>query len=251
MKTTSGASVASVRDHYDRHLGPVYAWMAGGLDAAVERGATEVEALGLAPTGSGLAVDLGAGFGAHAIPLAHRGFEVLAIDGCAELLGALRARRGALPIDAVLDDLRSYRRHLRGRPELVLCMGDTLTHLPDETSVARLLGDVAADLESGGRLVITLRDYSTPLAGARRFVPVRSDTDRILTCFLEFEEFHVTVHDLLHERDGSEWKLRVSAYRKLRLAPERLVSLLRDNRLSVERSATASGMVRLVACPVS
>lgn len=240
-------STASVRDHYDRHLGPVYAWLAGGIEAALERGAEEVEEVGLTPKGSALAVDLGAGFGMHAIPLARRGFHVLALEGCAELLDTLQARSGALPIETVRGDLRSYRRHLTGPPELVLCMGDTLTHLPDEASVARLVGDVAADLEPGGRFVLTLRDYSIPLTGEQRFIPVRGDANRILTCFLEYEGSRVTVHDLLHERSGTEWSLRVSAYRKLRLAPEDLVDLLRESGLSVDRSTGPSGMVRLVA----
>lgn len=242
-----GMSAASVRDHYDRHLGPVYAWMAGGIEAALARGAEEVEELGLTPQGSGLAVDLGAGFGMHAIPLAHRGFQVLALDDCAELLDTLRARRGVLSIETVRGDLRSYRRHLAGRPELVLCMGDTLTHLPDEASVGRLVGEVAADLEPGGCFVLTLRDYSIPLTGEQRFIPVRSDADRILTCFLEYGESRVTVHDLLHERRGAEWSLRVSAYRKLRLAPERLVDLLRESGLVVEQTPGPFGMVRLIA----
>lgn len=241
--------MATAREHYDRQLGPVYAWTVGGIDPAVERGAAELSDLGVTPSGSGVAVDLGAGFGMHALPLARGGFRVLAIDSCAALLDALRARRGRWPIETVLGDLRSYRRHLPGPPELVLCMGDTLTHLPDESSVETLVRDVAEDLETGGRLVLTLRDYSTPRArmeGERRFIPVRSDADRILTCFLEFGERRVTVHDLLHERDGAEWTLRVSAYTKLRLSPRWLVELLRRHGFTVERTATPSGMVRLV-----
>ena len=58
------------------------------------------------------------------------------------------------------------------------------------------------------------------LTGTARFLPVRADDQRILTCFLEYGPSHVTVHDLLHEREaGGAWRLQTSAYRKLRLSP--------------------------------
>ncbi len=247
MTRRGSGNGASAREHYDRQLGPVYAWTVGGIDPAVERGGAELDALGVTPSGSGVAVDLGAGFGMHALPAARRGFRVLAIDSCAVLLDALHARRGRWPIETVRADLRSYRRHLPGPPELVLCMGDTLTHLPDEESVETLIRELAEDLEIGGRLVLTFRDYSTPLVAERRFIPVRSDAERILTCFLEYGERRVTVHDLLHERDGAEWTLRVSAYRKLRLSPRWVAGLVRESGFAVEPTADSPGMVRLVA----
>jgi len=35
--------VNSVAEHYERVLSPVYAWMAGGVDAALAAGAAEIE----------------------------------------------------------------------------------------------------------------------------------------------------------------------------------------------------------------
>jgi SAM-dependent methyltransferase len=194
-----------------------------------------------------VAVDLGAGFGMHAIPLARRGFNVLAIDACAVLLDQLRAQIDALPIQTIQDDLQSYPRHLSGKPDLVLCMGDTLTHLADEASLVRLIATVSAEISTGGRFVITLRDYSTPLTAEKRFIPVRSDENRILTCFLEYGDSHVTVYDILHERDGSHWNLSVSKYNKLRIAPEWLANSLQENGFAVHQEAGASGMIRFVA----
>lgn len=239
--------MTSVQDHYDRHLGPVYTWMAGGIESALERGTAELDALGATPSGSGVAVDLGAGFGMHAIPLARWGFTVLAIDSCTALLDELRAQQGTLPIKTVKNDLQSFQRHLSGQAELVLCMGDTLTHLEDKASVEQLIATVSAELSVGGRFVTTLRDYSTSLKAEQRFIPVRSDENRILTCFLEYTDSHVTVHDILHERDGSLWKLSVSNYKKLRLSPAWLMSSLRANGFTVDHEPGASGMVRFVA----
>ena len=69
----TGGDVASVREHYDRHLGPVYGWMIGDFDAAKEAARTELRAAGLSEGAGSVAVDLGAGPGAHAIALAEAG----------------------------------------------------------------------------------------------------------------------------------------------------------------------------------
>jgi 2-polyprenyl-3-methyl-5-hydroxy-6-metoxy-1,4-benzoquinol methylase len=237
----------SVRDHYSSHLAPIYSWMCGGVESALARGAAELDALALSPRATALAVDLGAGFGMHAIPLAQRGFEVLAIDCSAELLRELRTFAATLPIQSVEDDIMEFRKHLGDAPEVVLCMGDTLPHLPDTDVVESLIADVAAAIAPGGTFVMSFRDYTAALQGERRFIPVKSDADRILTCFLEYEDTHVNVHDLVHEREGSSWRQRVSAYRKLRLSPDWVSSALDRAGFQPRQQAGLSGMVRLVA----
>lgn len=242
--------MTTVREHYDQHLGPVYTWMAGGFDSALERGSAEIANFEATPTDDMFAVDLGAGFGMHAIPLARRGYNVLAIDTCQTLLNELSDQSGHLPIQTIHDDLRSFSKHLVERPDLILCMGDTLAHLEDKTAVAELVSSVSSALDTGGRFLASLRDYSTALSAAQRFIPVHSDSQRILTCYLEYADEHVTVHDILHEWDGSTWALYVSAYKKLRLSLEWLTTLLLDNGFSVNRQPGFGGMVRLVATRV-
>ena len=79
--------MSTVQEHYDRLLAPIYVWMAGGMESALAAGAQDVAQF---VPGRGLALDLGAGFGMHAIPLARGGYEVVALDTSAELLDALR-----------------------------------------------------------------------------------------------------------------------------------------------------------------
>ena len=238
--------MTAVDDHYANHLGPVYAWMAGGVDAAIERGAAEVDALRLSAD-SAWAVDLGAGFGMHAIPLARRGFQVLAIDSCTALLDDLRAHSNGLPLRIVADDLLEFRKHAPQQVRVILCMGDTLTHLDSAAAVLHLITEAAAALQVGGQLIVSFRDYSTALTGPQRFIPVRSDDQRILTCFLEYSDRHVTVHDMLHERRDAQWTQQVSAYRKLRLSPEWVLDSLDAHGFTSRREAGLSGMVRVVA----
>jgi len=237
----------SVAEHYERMLSPVYAWMAGGVESAIAAGKSDVAALDPPLPAGALVVDLGAGFGMHTIPLARAGMRVLAIDSSAQLLAELRRHAGNLPVTVVEDDLLSFRAHLQEKAAAVLCMGDTITHLPEHTNVDFLVQEVAEALAPGGQFLLTFRDYSEPLRDDQRFIPVRSDERRILTCFLEYEEDTVVVHDILHERSGDAWDTRVSSYRKLRLSPDRVIGSLESFGFDARGEAGPRGLVRIVA----
>jgi hypothetical protein len=226
--------MATAQNHYGTHLGPVYSWMLGDLDAAFAQAAAELDDLPL-PAARGVAVDLGAGLGLHSLALAKRGFEVQAIDNCRLLLDELRSRAGTLPIAIHYADLQEFRGVVSGQARLIVCMGDTLTHLPELSSVDSLLAT-------------TFRDYATRrLQGEQRFILVRADADRIMTCFLEYQEHQVMVHDLLQEKVNGRWRQAVSSYPKLRLAPAWVMLKLSALGFSVKRDTTPSGMVRIVA----
>jgi SAM-dependent methyltransferase len=234
----------SVERHYEGLLAPVYAWMIGDPEAAFARSREALAAAGLG-RGQGLAVDLGAGSGLQSIPLAEAGFEVVAIDSSRLLLDERHRRAPAIRV--IDDDLCRFRAHAPGPCAAIVCMGDTLTHLRSTAEVERLISDAAAALAPGGRLVLGFRDYHGPgREGADRFIPVRSDADRILTCFLEYGPDQVQVHDILHERQGAGWTMRVSAYRKLRLDPAWVAERMQAAGLEAASSAGPPGVVTLV-----
>ena len=239
--------MATAEEHYRHHLAPIYVWMAGGADAALQAGGIEIEALGLPLARGDFVLDLGAGFGMHAIPLARAGARVTAIDSSAELLRTLARLGEGLPLQAVNDDLLNFQDHVEQAPAAILCMGDTITHLPDFGAVQTLIERVSIALRPGGMFVISLRDYAMPLTADDRFIHVRSDETRALTCFLEYEPQFVRVHDIVHERAANGWRSRVSHYPKLRLLPERLVGNLESHGFRVRREAGMRGMVRLLA----
>jgi SAM-dependent methyltransferase len=238
--------MSSVTDHYEKMLASIYSWTSGSAEAALEAGKAEIDELGLQLPPGALVIDLGAGFGSHAVPLARAGARVLAVDSSAGLLAELKRLAGNLPVTVVQDDLLSFRAHLTEKAAAVLCMGDTLTHLPEHHLVDFLVQEVHESLAPGGHFVLTFRDYSEPLRDEARFIPIRSDERRILTCFLEYEEDTVVVHDILHERAGDAWETRVSSYRKLRLAPDRVIASLETIGFETRRENASRGMVRVV-----
>jgi 2-polyprenyl-3-methyl-5-hydroxy-6-metoxy-1,4-benzoquinol methylase len=240
--------MATASDHYANHLAPLYEWMVGDMEAALQRSAAELDAVGLPVRATGMAVDLGAGIGLHALPLARRGYSVVAIDSNEQLLATLQRRAGSLPIATVADDLLGFTRHLTRTVDVIVCMGDTLTHLPSVAEVAALFASVAESLTRGGVFVTTFRDYFTvPLVAERRFISVRSDAQRILTCFLEYADQTVLVHDLLHQLEDGHWTQRVSSYQKIRLSPAWVAAQLQHHGFDVRINAGMAGMVCVVA----
>jgi 2-polyprenyl-3-methyl-5-hydroxy-6-metoxy-1,4-benzoquinol methylase len=125
----------SVRNHYDEFLAPVYSWILGDFENAYQVNVEFFASLELSAERGDVAVDLGCGPGCQSLPLAERGFRVVAIDFCQELLDELTERAGDLQITTVCDDLIEFDKHIDEPPALVVCMGDTLVHLPDTASV--------------------------------------------------------------------------------------------------------------------
>jgi len=240
--------MSSAQAHYDQLLGPVYTWMSGGFEASAARSREIFSALGIGKWPRGMAVDLGCGPGFQSVPLAEAGYRVLGLDLCETLLGELRSNARGLPVEAVLDDLANFARHCETAPALIVCMGDTLTHLPSVESIAALLKEATRELATGGRIVLGFRDLATrELEGPQRFIPVRSEPDRLFTCFLDYHPGYVDVSDLLHERTGGAWKFSASSYRKLRIDAPQVERLLVAAGLAVEQSTTEQGLVRMVA----
>jgi len=243
--------MASVKEHYDSHLAPLYTWMAGGAAGPRARFAALLDELALRPSHPGAtALDLGAGNGFQAVPLAAAGFHVTAVDLSTVLLAELArdAIAAGLAIRCVEGDLRDLARHGPSpAPELIVCMGDTLTHLAALDDVAALFRDAAAVLTPGGHLLLSFRDYTVARTGADRFIPVRSEPDRIFTCFLDYGPTHVAVHDVVHTRAGAEWRTAISVYEKIRLAPAWVADQLAAAGFTLVRQTAQNGLVTLAA----
>ncbi|MFF4520083.1 class I SAM-dependent methyltransferase [Streptomyces bluensis] len=247
-------------DHYDGFLAEHYTWMLGGdLRALAAAQRAHLSDWGVVPvvpvpSAGSLAVDLGCGPGHTSLALAESGVDlVLAVDLSQSLLDELSAQAADVPaVRPVRSDLRTALRDLvrPGSADAVVCLGDTLTHLPTRGDVAALLNDIAAALAPDGTAVLSYRDLTVPLTGTDRFLPVRSAEDRIMTCFLEYpddyDDYTVVVHDLIHTRSAPEgaWTLHARSYRKLRLAHAWVLEQCRTAGLRVvrEESGGAGGM---------
>jgi SAM-dependent methyltransferase len=237
----------NVAEHYRDVLAGVYSWMLGGFEKGIENNVAFFERHDVRPHGSGIAVDLGAGCGFQAIPLARAGFDVTAIDLDPELLDELERHRDETAVRVVADDLMHFDAYLQGPVELIVCMTDTLLHLDSPEHVGTLIEKVSAALEPGGRFIATFRDLSSPLEELDRFIPVRNDDATILTCFLEYEADRVKVHDLLYRKRQGLWHFTKSYYRKLRLSPGWIRDRLGAAGVANVRVDVENGLVTVIA----
>jgi len=241
--------MGTVTDHYEALLAEHYSWMFGVAPAAKAAEQAELlSRLNIAP--GALAVDLGAGSGFQSMALADLGFEhVLALDTSARLLQELRSNCGTRVVTAIQDDMLNIARHVGpGTADAVVCMGDTLTHLPQHELVGRLFAAVSAALRKAGQFVVSYRDLTPELHGVDRFIPVRSTADKIMTCFLEYHPDVVQVHDLVNIREAQgTWRLAKSCYPKLRLAVDAVRCALVQAGLHVYATEQIRGMSILAA----
>ncbi len=195
----------NAKNHYDQHLGNFYSWMLGDFDEKQKEQENFFWRNGIKPVSRKVAFDLGAGNGLQAISLAKLGFAVTAIDFNTQLLDELTSRKSNLNIEIINDDLLTYLQRSRHQAELIVCMGDTITHMESIDQLALLVQHMSSHLEPGGKIVLSFRDLTKELQGDERFIPVKNDDSRILTCFLEYFPHHVMVHDILYEK--RRWKM--------------------------------------------
>lgn len=239
----------SAIEHYQILLASHYTWMSGDFATKVDQQQALFTRLGVAPAATAEAVDLGCGSGFQSIALARLGFSVTAIDTNAQLLAELDQHAEGLPIRTVQHDLSDLAScsALPSKADYAVCMGDTLSHLPSSAAVTSLFIQVSHLLAPGGWLVLGFRDLSQGLHGLDRFIPIRGDAERIMTCFLEYEKDTVIVNDLIYLRHGQGWNLHKSAYRKLRLSSAWVRSELATHGFQLHSEEQTLGMTTIVA----
>ena len=186
--------------------------MAGGFEANAERNRQFFSTHQIRPSPHALAIDLGAGCGFQSVPLAEAGFRVTAVDFCQPLLDELCVLTPAAGIETITGDMMDFPLWAGRRPELIVCMGDTLTHLPDISSVRGLVRQCHAELVPGGRLVLSFRDYSLEADDPVAIIPVRRDADRIFLCRLEYHPETVVVTDILFDQRSGKWERTAGTY---------------------------------------
>ena len=239
--------MVGVCEHYENHLAQYYAWISGGVDEKIEENRKFFVDHDIQPIRSGLAFDLGAGCGFQSVPLAQLGFRVVALDLSHKMLAQLRKTAKNLPIETICDDLSNFTNYKSGNIELMVCMGDTLTHLDAFKKVQALLDTVFSSLETGGCLILSFRNLTQKLVELDRFIPVKSNETAIFTCFLEFEKDSVKVHDIIYEKNNAQWVLKKSVFQKLRISPDWTQKYLQKIGFTIEFYDEQNGLIFIIA----
>ena len=149
-------------DVYDDWYGDV-----SDADATVERVASLAAA-----AGSDRVLELGAGSGRLAVPLAARGLATWAVDASLAMVERLRGKPGGERVHTIVGDMAALPLSPGARFGVVLCAFNTLFNLTTMEAQRRCLADAAARLApKGARVVIeafvaSLDDPSDAAVGA-------------------------------------------------------------------------------------
>ncbi|MDN5201299.1 class I SAM-dependent methyltransferase [Fulvivirgaceae bacterium BMA10] len=232
--------------HYENHLSNYYSWMFGNRDDKLQENRDFFKKYDISASSNETAIDLGAGNGFQTIPLAELGFKVKAVDFSRKLLKELEQNCSGLDVEIIEDDILNFSVYNVYRPSLIVCMGDTITHLNSANDLKRLILNSYSILDKKGKFIVTYRDLSAELQGTQRFIPVRSDENRISTCFLEYEKHDVNVFDIVHEKKGDKWVQKISTYKKLKIPREIIANYFSDVGFSNLQIESEKGFVTVI-----
>lgn len=232
--------------HYDKLLAEIYSWMSGDFEIRVNQTKTYFIKHNITPADvNAEAVDLGSGHGIQSAALAALGFNVTAVDFNDRLLNELK-QNCPQKANIINADITGYD-FSNILPELIVCMGDTLTHLGSFKDVIVLIGKIYKNLEPGGKLVLSFRDLSNDLKDTQRFLNVKSDDSKILTCFLEYFDEYVNVTDILYYKINGKFEMKASSYRKLKLSAGSVITELKSAGFVNILQEQISGMQYIIA----
>ena len=235
------------KEHYENHLANFYSWMIGDFDQKRANFEKFIEENEIYPTSTKVAIDLGAGTGVQAIALGNLGFKETAVDFNQQLLSELTSNDESNAINTVQADICDVKNFESLQPELIICCGDTITHLPDKLAVEKLLLDCESILTKNGKLILSFRDYSSELTDQQRFIPVKSDENRILTCILEYLSDKVKVTDLLYEKQNGSWNQTVSTYEKVRLSTQDVINMIEQTGMKTAFNSSVHRLQTIIA----
>jgi hypothetical protein len=111
--------------------------------------------------------------------LISKGFEVVGVDRSEANLRAAREEPLPQGLEIVEGDLRELAELVEGEYGGAICLGNTLPHLRDETSLRAFLTGARSHLTSGAPLLLQILNYDRIFAHNQRSLPVnfRHDDD--------------------------------------------------------------------------
>ncbi len=110
-------------------------------------------------------LDVATGTGFHSVRLVEAGFDVLSVDGSAEMLFKAfeNAKRRGIVLQTAHADWRWLNRDVHGKFDAIVCAGNSFTHLFSENDRRKALAEFYAALRHDGVLVLDQRNYDAIL----------------------------------------------------------------------------------------
>ena len=101
-------------------------------------------------------------------------------------------------------------------------------------------------LTDSGKLILSFRDLTYELRDEKRFIPVRSDENKIFTCFLEYFKDRVKVYDIVNEKFNGVWKQKINCYDKIKISEEEIKTILKMNKFKINFFDIKNGFITII-----
>jgi SAM-dependent methyltransferase len=162
-------------------------------------------------------LDVACGTGWHAIALSQREYEVIGADISIKMIE--RARENAAREGASVHFVQAGFGQLAGQVDKsfdgLLCMGNSLPHVPDADALRATLVDFAAVLRPSGVLIIQQRNFDQVWSERQRFMPLQThdedDSDWLFFRFYDFGEEKITFNMVTLKRNEGKWDYQIQA----------------------------------------
>lgn len=183
-------------------------------------------------TGAHRVLDMACGTGWHAIALSRRGYEVVGADISVRMIEHARenAVREGLTVRFVRAGFGQLAPLVGKGFDALICMGNSLPHVPGPEALKETLADFAAVLQPGGVLIIQQRNFDRVCNERQRFMPLQThregDGEWIFFRFYDFGQKTITFNMVTLTRVGRTWDFQVQATELWPIFRDHLVSLL-------------------------
>ena len=150
------------------------------------------------------ALDIGCGTGSCTLALARGGVEATGMDLSNSMIEAAKKNSLAygLDIDFINSGMNDMLSHVNGKFDLIMCMGNTLSHLLHKKKLLLMLTACRKMLNPGGHLVLNLLNYDKILSFKKRVIGITRSENHEFIRFYDFELPYVNFN--LLEIDWSE-----------------------------------------------
>ena len=179
-------------------------------------------------------LDVACGTGWHTIALSQRGYEAVGTDISAGMIQRARengAREG-VPVRFVRAGFGQLAGQVGKGFDGVICMGNSLPHVPSAEALRETLSDFAAVLHPGGVLIIQQRNFDRVWSERQRFMPLQThredNREWLFFRFYDFGEERITFNMVTLRQEGGRWDCQVRATELWPILRDHLVELLRE-----------------------
>lgn len=180
-------------------------------------------------------LDLACGSGRHSIALAEHGLAVIGIDKSDAMIQEAHTinKDLELPIEFIVADMLEIDRVIRGKFDLIMCLGNSLALLDGINQVRDVINIIHERLKDDGAFVFQVLNFQSIMREKFAYFPIKGvyESGEIKYLFARFFQHHTdsdfsTLVMTSFKKEGTDWDTIMASQRVLRLNKHLLLKIL-------------------------